>query len=83
MESSWDGGRLVWLEPWSHLRAGRKTKVSLWKASNAWLRTLGQPDGYVVTALFRIFPIFLKITQSNENKGMKRLHADIFSKTRK
>lgn len=69
---SWDGGSLVWLElkPWLHLRAGRKIKARLWRTLSAWMRTPGQSDGYVVTALFRIFPLFLKIIQSNENKGL-------------
>lgn len=58
--SSWEGSRLVWLKHWSPLRTESKTKNRLWKALNAWLRTLDQPDGKVVTTLFRIFSIFLK-----------------------
>lgn len=69
--SSWAAGRLVWPEPGSHPRAGRETEARPCRALNAWPRTLGQPDGYVVTVLCRIFPIFLKIIQSNKNRGVK------------
>lgn len=60
-----------------------KTEARLWRALNAWLKTLDQPDGNVVTALFRIFPIFLQTTQSNKNEGVKHLHTYIFNKMRK
>lgn len=78
--SSWAAGRLVWPELGSHPRAGRETEARLCRALNAWPRTLGQPDGYVVTVLCRIFPIFLKIIQSNKNRGVKHQQAYIFSK---